>query len=80
MLHVVSPHCLSHHRYASLIISLMAKDCRYLLDTVLYNPELYKGACLKKYETGNLVSKPTLHPYVNYLFSILHQHEIKTYF
>ncbi|XP_056154681.1 probable thiopurine S-methyltransferase isoform X2 [Lampris incognitus] len=30
-------------KYASLIISLMAKDCRYLLDTLLYNPELYKG-------------------------------------
>ncbi|XP_036411388.1 probable thiopurine S-methyltransferase isoform X2 [Megalops cyprinoides] len=30
-------------RYASLIISLMDKDCRYLLDTFLYNPELYKG-------------------------------------
>ncbi|KAG7225426.1 hypothetical protein INR49_027420 [Caranx melampygus] len=30
-------------KYATLIISLMAKDCRYLLDTLLYNPELYKG-------------------------------------
>ncbi|KAG7458254.1 hypothetical protein MATL_G00236260 [Megalops atlanticus] len=30
-------------RYASLIISLMDKDCQYLLDTLLYNPELYKG-------------------------------------
>ncbi|XP_029023920.1 probable thiopurine S-methyltransferase isoform X2 [Betta splendens] len=30
-------------KYASLIISLMAKDCRYLLDTFLYNPELFKG-------------------------------------
>ncbi|KAM4630256.1 putative thiopurine S-methyltransferase [Polymixia lowei] len=30
-------------KYASLIISLMANDCRYLLDTLLYNPELYKG-------------------------------------
>ncbi|XP_062266455.1 probable thiopurine S-methyltransferase isoform X2 [Platichthys flesus] len=30
-------------KYASLIISLMAKDCRYLLDTLQYNPELYKG-------------------------------------
>ncbi|XP_033493130.1 putative thiopurine S-methyltransferase isoform X1 [Epinephelus lanceolatus] len=30
-------------KYAALIISLMAKDCRYLLDTLLYNPELYKG-------------------------------------
>ncbi|XP_026156109.1 probable thiopurine S-methyltransferase [Mastacembelus armatus] len=30
-------------KYASLIISLMAKDCRYLVDTLLYNPELYKG-------------------------------------
>ncbi|XP_029918720.1 probable thiopurine S-methyltransferase isoform X2 [Myripristis murdjan] len=30
-------------KYASLIMSLMAKDCRYLLDTLLYNPELYKG-------------------------------------
>lgn len=23
----------------------MAKDCRYLLDTLLYNPELYPGKC-----------------------------------
>ncbi|XP_032435868.1 probable thiopurine S-methyltransferase [Xiphophorus hellerii] len=30
-------------RYAALIVSLMAPDCRYLLDTLLYNPELYKG-------------------------------------
>ncbi|XP_066572079.1 probable thiopurine S-methyltransferase isoform X2 [Amia ocellicauda] len=30
-------------RYATLIISLMDKDCRYLLDTFLYNPSLYKG-------------------------------------
>ncbi|KAM4630268.1 putative thiopurine S-methyltransferase isoform 1-T2 [Polymixia lowei] len=30
-------------KYASLIISLMANDCRYLLDTVLYNPEEHKG-------------------------------------
>ncbi|XP_068431853.1 probable thiopurine S-methyltransferase isoform X2 [Clinocottus analis] len=30
-------------KYAALIISLMAKDCRYLLDTLLYNPELYQG-------------------------------------
>ncbi|KAM3858685.1 putative thiopurine S-methyltransferase [Diretmus argenteus] len=30
-------------KYASLITSLMAKDCRYLLDTLLYNPEQYKG-------------------------------------
>ncbi|KAK5883389.1 hypothetical protein CesoFtcFv8_019725 [Champsocephalus esox] len=30
-------------KYAALIVSLMAKDCRYLLDTMLYNPELYKG-------------------------------------
>ncbi|XP_041665365.1 probable thiopurine S-methyltransferase isoform X1 [Cheilinus undulatus] len=30
-------------KYAALIISLMAKDCRYLLDTLLYNPELYSG-------------------------------------
>ncbi|XP_074468636.1 putative thiopurine S-methyltransferase isoform X2 [Sebastes fasciatus] len=30
-------------KYAALIISLMAKDCRYLLATLLYNPELYKG-------------------------------------
>ncbi|XP_012713789.2 probable thiopurine S-methyltransferase [Fundulus heteroclitus] len=30
-------------RYAALIISLMAADCRYLLDTLLYNPSLYKG-------------------------------------
>ncbi|XP_030267691.1 probable thiopurine S-methyltransferase isoform X3 [Sparus aurata] len=32
-------------KYAALIISLMAKDCRYLLDTLLYNPELYPGKC-----------------------------------
>lgn len=30
-------------RYAAVITSLMAKDCRYLLDTLLYNPELYPG-------------------------------------
>ncbi|XP_044026541.1 probable thiopurine S-methyltransferase isoform X2 [Siniperca chuatsi] len=30
-------------KYAALITSLMAKDCRYLLDTLLYNPELYTG-------------------------------------
>ncbi|XP_069032242.1 probable thiopurine S-methyltransferase isoform X1 [Embiotoca jacksoni] len=30
-------------KYAALIVSLMAKDCKYLLDTFLYNPELYKG-------------------------------------
>ncbi|XP_013889126.1 probable thiopurine S-methyltransferase isoform X2 [Austrofundulus limnaeus] len=30
-------------RYAALIMSVMAPDCRYLLDTLLYNPELYKG-------------------------------------
>lgn len=30
-------------RYATLIVSLMAADCRYLLDTLLYNPEQYKG-------------------------------------
>lgn len=31
------------HRYAALLTSLMAKDCRYLLDSLLYNPELYPG-------------------------------------
>ncbi|XP_039593296.1 probable thiopurine S-methyltransferase [Polypterus senegalus] len=30
-------------RYAALIISLMDTDCRYLLDTFLYNPNLYSG-------------------------------------
>ncbi|XP_018587323.1 probable thiopurine S-methyltransferase [Scleropages formosus] len=30
-------------RYAALIVTLMDKDCRYLLDTLLYNPELYGG-------------------------------------
>ncbi|CAB1351224.1 unnamed protein product [Coregonus sp. 'balchen'] len=30
-------------KYAALIRSLMDKDCRYLLDTLLYNPEVYKG-------------------------------------
>ncbi|XP_041811616.1 probable thiopurine S-methyltransferase [Chelmon rostratus] len=30
-------------KYAALITSLMAKDCRYLLATMLYNPELYPG-------------------------------------
>ncbi|XP_008329347.1 probable thiopurine S-methyltransferase [Cynoglossus semilaevis] len=30
-------------KYSCLILSLMAKDCRYLLSTLLYNPELYKG-------------------------------------
>uniref|UniRef100_A0A3B4ASA5 thiopurine S-methyltransferase n=1 Tax=Periophthalmus magnuspinnatus TaxID=409849 RepID=A0A3B4ASA5_9GOBI len=30
-------------KYAALMVSLMAPDCRFLLDTLLYNPELYKG-------------------------------------
>nr|XP_020453192.1 thiopurine S-methyltransferase [Monopterus albus] len=30
-------------KYSSLLTSLMAKDCRYLVATLLYNPELYKG-------------------------------------
>ncbi|XP_008297401.1 probable thiopurine S-methyltransferase [Stegastes partitus] len=30
-------------KYAALMMSLMATDCRYLLDTLLYNPTLYKG-------------------------------------
>ncbi|XP_046690582.1 probable thiopurine S-methyltransferase isoform X2 [Silurus meridionalis] len=30
-------------KYASLIMSLMDKDCKYLLNTLEYNPELYKG-------------------------------------
>nr|Q504A5.1 RecName: Full=Probable thiopurine S-methyltransferase; Short=Thiopurine methyltransferase [Danio rerio]AAH95104.1 Zgc:109981 protein [Danio rerio]AAI64326.1 Zgc:109981 protein [Danio rerio] len=30
-------------KYASLLVSLMSSDCRYLLDTLEYNPELYKG-------------------------------------
>ncbi|XP_063040957.1 probable thiopurine S-methyltransferase [Engraulis encrasicolus] len=30
-------------RYAALIASLMDKNCKYLLDTLLYNPELYSG-------------------------------------
>uniref|UniRef100_A0A3Q2XHN6 thiopurine S-methyltransferase n=1 Tax=Haplochromis burtoni TaxID=8153 RepID=A0A3Q2XHN6_HAPBU len=30
-------------KYAALIISLMANDCRYLLDTLLYNHDLYQG-------------------------------------
>ncbi|XP_072530999.1 probable thiopurine S-methyltransferase [Salminus brasiliensis] len=30
-------------KYATLITSLMDKDCRYLLDTLEYNPDLYKG-------------------------------------
>ncbi|XP_017310684.1 probable thiopurine S-methyltransferase [Ictalurus punctatus] len=30
-------------KYASLIMSLMDKDCRYLLATLEYNPELWKG-------------------------------------
>lgn len=29
--------------YASLFVSLMAEDCRYLLSTVLYDPEKHKG-------------------------------------
>ncbi|CAL8396573.1 unnamed protein product, partial [Gadus morhua 'NCC'] len=28
---------------ASLLLSLMAEDCRYLLSTLLYNPEQHKG-------------------------------------
>ncbi|XP_054620635.1 probable thiopurine S-methyltransferase isoform X1 [Dunckerocampus dactyliophorus] len=30
-------------KYSALIISLMANDCRYLLSTLMYNPDLYKG-------------------------------------
>ncbi|XP_077447281.1 putative thiopurine S-methyltransferase [Stigmatopora argus] len=30
-------------KYASLIVSLMANDCKYLLSTLVYNPELYEG-------------------------------------
>lgn len=30
-------------KYAALILSLMGPDCRYLLDTLLYNPQLYSG-------------------------------------
>nr|XP_049606639.1 probable thiopurine S-methyltransferase [Syngnathus scovelli] len=30
-------------KYASLIISLMANDCRYLLSALMYNPEHYDG-------------------------------------
>uniref|UniRef100_A0A3Q1FV01 thiopurine S-methyltransferase n=1 Tax=Acanthochromis polyacanthus TaxID=80966 RepID=A0A3Q1FV01_9TELE len=30
-------------KYAALMVSLMAKDCRYLVDNLLYNPTLYKG-------------------------------------
>uniref|UniRef100_A0A8C1HD77 thiopurine S-methyltransferase n=1 Tax=Cyprinus carpio carpio TaxID=630221 RepID=A0A8C1HD77_CYPCA len=30
-------------KYATLLMSLMNNDCRYLLDTVEYNSELYKG-------------------------------------
>ncbi|KAF3707253.1 putative thiopurine S-methyltransferase [Channa argus] len=30
-------------KYATLMMSLMDKECRYLLLTFLYNPELYKG-------------------------------------
>lgn len=41
---LISSHFVSwYHRYAAVITSLMAKDCRYLLDTLLYNPELYPG-------------------------------------
>ncbi|CAM4630673.1 unnamed protein product [Leuciscus chuanchicus] len=31
-------------KYGSLLVSLMNNDCRYLVDTVEYNPEPYKGA------------------------------------
>ncbi|XP_050992869.1 probable thiopurine S-methyltransferase [Labeo rohita] len=30
-------------KYSTLLTSLMNNDCRYLLDTLEYNPELYKG-------------------------------------
>ncbi|KAM8883033.1 putative thiopurine S-methyltransferase [Synchiropus picturatus] len=30
-------------KYSALMMSLMADDCRYLLDTLIYNPELYPG-------------------------------------
>ncbi|XP_072304288.1 probable thiopurine S-methyltransferase [Eucyclogobius newberryi] len=29
--------------YAALLVSLMAPDCRYLLDTLIYNPERYSS-------------------------------------
>uniref|UniRef100_A0A3Q1FQ26 thiopurine S-methyltransferase n=1 Tax=Acanthochromis polyacanthus TaxID=80966 RepID=A0A3Q1FQ26_9TELE len=34
-------------KYAALMVSLMAKDCRYLVDNLLYNPTLYKVFCGK---------------------------------
>ncbi|KAJ3583072.1 hypothetical protein NHX12_034494 [Muraenolepis orangiensis] len=30
-------------KYSALLLSLMAKDCRYLLSTVIYDPEKHKG-------------------------------------
>uniref|UniRef100_A0A3P9J4U4 thiopurine S-methyltransferase n=1 Tax=Oryzias latipes TaxID=8090 RepID=A0A3P9J4U4_ORYLA len=30
-------------KYAALIVSLIDEDCRYLLDTFLYNPDQYRG-------------------------------------
>lgn len=38
-----------HHRYAALLTSLMATDCTYLLDSLLYNPELYPGTNKKAF-------------------------------
>lgn len=30
-------------RYARLMTSVMAEDCRYLLEALTYNPDLFKG-------------------------------------
>ncbi|KAJ8386806.1 hypothetical protein AAFF_G00166010 [Aldrovandia affinis] len=46
-------------RYSTLIMSLMDKDCRYLLDTLQYNPELYEGPpfCVSDEDVKNLYGK-----------------------
>ncbi|XP_075907729.1 putative thiopurine S-methyltransferase [Nelusetta ayraudi] len=46
-------------KYAALMTSLMAKDCRYLLEALTYNPELYEGPpfCLLNEQVHTLFGK-----------------------
>lgn len=58
-------------RYAALIMSLMAKDCRYLLDTLIYNPELYKG---NSYSIRSMYRKFDTHhigPYRRWFYTLI---------
>ncbi len=45
----------SSPRYATLLMSLMNNDCRYLVDTLEYNPELYKGSVKGGHEWNNSI-------------------------